>query len=571
MRPSAASRGPRIAPRASRITLATCLVLCLVGCGGGDTPGPDSDEGPEELPPLLELATDQPAEVQGVGPSGSLYMPEIMGPGVGLIDADGDGDLDLFQPDFGPDREPRPPRLWLQQEDGSWLEGAAAAGLTAADYGQGVLVLDFDADGRPDLFQTNVGPNRLWRNLGGGRFEDVTESAGVGGGDVWSASATATDLDRDGDLDLFVTSYVALDPAVVCDGSGGRPDYCGPRTFEGVPDQLFLNRGDGTFEDISDRLDRGGQRPLRALGVVAADLTGDGRIDFYVANDNDPNQLWVQGADGRFVDEALLRGVALNMDGREEASMGVVLADLDRDADLDLFLTHLNGETNTFYAQGRGGVFEERTQRAGLGTPSLEFTGFGAVPIDLDRDGALDLATVNGHVFRGTFLAEAALGDFWNRYAQPGQLLLGDGKGSFSDASARTGSFGREPLVGRGLAVGDIDRDGFDDLVVTGAAIAPRVHLGRGPARPHWLRVAPRLLPSGRPAIGAVVTVTAGGVERTRRVARGGSYLSSSEPVAAFVLDGPYEAIRVRWPDGEEVRYPAGPAGRVLVLERAAR
>ena len=432
----------------------------------------------------------------------------------------------------------------------------------------GVAVGDFDDDGRCDVYVTNFGPNVLYRNLGNGRFEDVTAAAGVGD-PRWGASAAFFDADGDGRPDLFVVNYIALDPARRCFDAVGRPDYCGPREFPGSPDVLYRNRGDGTFEDASAASGIGAAA-LRGLGVAAADLDGDGRLEIVVANDNHPNQLWVRRADGTFVDEAAGRGAAFNRNGEIEASMGIVAEDLDADGDLDLFVTNLRGESHTFWRNDGSGFFEDATAAAGLLGPTLRFTGFGTVALDLENDGDLDLAIVNGHVFRSPAEPGASPEDPWREYLQPGSLLRNDGAGRFTDGSDRAGPFGSRPQLGRGLLASDLDGDGGADLVSTDGRGRVDVFRNAAPARGSWVRIRALAGPGKGSVPGAQVTVVAGGRRLLRPVPAGESYLCSMDGALHFGLGAAtaVDEIAVRWPDGTTERFPGGPVDRLVAVVR---
>ena len=275
-------------------------------------------------------------------PAGDHHLAAIMGGGVAAFDANGDGRIDLYFTNGhdGTDASPYRDRLLVQRADGTFEDATDAAGLGHRGFGMGVAVGDVDNDGDLDLFVANVGPDVLYRNEGDGRFTDATDAAGVGGGEAWSASATFLDYDGDGFLDLYVCRYLAFDPARACFDNLGRPEFCGPSTFPALPDRLYRNRGDGTFEDASAASGIASEA-FAGLGVVAADLDDDGRMDLFVANDRHPNLLWRNLGDGTFAEEAMLSGSAFNADGRAEAGMGVAAGDPDEDGDLDLFLTHL--------------------------------------------------------------------------------------------------------------------------------------------------------------------------------------------------------------------------------------
>ncbi|MEM1207452.1 MAG: VCBS repeat-containing protein, partial [Acidobacteriota bacterium] len=421
----------------------------------------------------------------------------------------GDGDLDgATFPPRPLDRPPRDRLYRNDLEAGAEGEPGLRfsdvtddAGLDVLDYGMGVAAADFDNDGRVDLYVTAAGTNRHLRNVGEGgsiAFEDVTDDVtGIG---RWSVPAAVLDFDRDGWLDLYVGNYVDYSVAndKSCTDELGQPNYCGPLAYAPEPDTLLRNRGDGTFEDWSGRAgilrEYGG-----CLGAVAADFDQDGWIDVYVANDGTPNQLWMNNGDGTFENRALLAGSAVNAQGHAEASMGVAVADVDGDGDQDLFLTHLTRETNTFYANSGDASFVDRSAESGLGAPSFDRTAFGVGWIDVENDGLLDLLVVNGAVKVIKPLALA--GDPYPLH-QPNQLFRNVGGGRFEDASAGAGAAFDPSEVSRGAAFGDLDDDGDLDVVVTNNAGPVRLLRNLlGQDRP-WLGL--RLLDaSGRDAHGA--------------------------------------------------------------------
>jgi hypothetical protein len=523
------------------------------------------------------------------GQSGRLYFVEMMGPGAALADFDGDGDLDAFFPQGHPLDPAAPagglpswPRDRLFRNDLEVLPNgarrlrftdvSAASGIEAGavGYGYGAAVGDFDDDGRPDLYVTNWGENRLYRNAGGLRFRDVTEPSGTGE-PGWGTSATFFDLDGDGRLDLYVANYVAYDLAstVRCFAASSAPDYCGPLSFRPQPDRLFGNRGDGSFEPLPLAPgDDGGN----GLGVVATDADRDGRLDLYVANDQQENYLWINREGRRFSNEALLAGAAVDREGRPQASMGVAVADHDGDGDEDLFLTHLRGETNTLYRSDGRGNFEDVTLATGLGPPSFPMTGFGTWWFDLDADNRLDLFVANGTVHRVP--AQMAAGSALPLAERP-QLFGNRGDGTYEDLSGAAGKLFQTEVVGRGAAFGDVDNDGDTDILVAVNGGPAMLLENRTPRRyPHWLGL--RLVTArGRDAYGARVEIRLAGGEASRGqapraatpraatprtetlfrwVRADGSYCSANDPriLVAVPAAGAVERVLVTWLGGRQ-------------------
>ena len=537
------------------------------------------------------------------GMAGELHFVEMMGPGGALADFDGDGALDIYivqgaslgevepltaPPGEGPPRD----RLFLNQGPGGKPGGSplfrdvtSTSGLAALGYGQGVATGDVDNDGDVDLYVANFGANQLWLNQGPGddgvpRFEDVTAHAGVGD-ERWSVGASIVDFDRDGWLDLYVVNYVdyRLDNNVKCYAPSSRRDYCGPDAFPPVADRLYRNKGRDAegrvvFEDFSGPSGLA-QAAGPGLGVVAFDVDDDRWLDFFVANDGRPNQLWLNQRNGRFVDDALLLGVAVNRQGRPEASMGVAVADIDADGDEDLFMTHLLSESNTLYVN-QGGFLDDRTREANLEGPSLPFTAFGTGWIDIDHDGWLDLVVVNGAV--RVLEDQAQAGDMLP-LAQSNQLFhnVAVGVGSsgvsrrFDDWSDRAGEAFARAEVSRGAAFGDVDDDGDVDLLVLNNSGPARLLLNRGAeGRRDWIGL--RLLTGGdgsrRDALGARVRVERDGRPSLwRRVATDGSFGCASDPrVVAAVGSAKITGVVVTWPDGRDERFDPPPTGRYTTL-----
>jgi tetratricopeptide (TPR) repeat protein len=493
-------------------------------------------------------------------------IPETMSGGVAVIDFDGDGWLDIYAVQGGPfpprtGSLPFGDRLFRNCGDGRFEDATASSGLAAlpGGYGHGVAVGDFDNDGRPDLFITRWGSYALYHNLGQGRFEDFTTRAGLGGEREWPTSAAWADLDNDGDLDLYVCHYLKWDTAnpVLC-GYPGNPaagnTYCDPRGFPALPDHVFRNDG-GRFVDVTKEagiVDPDG----RGLGVVAADLDADGKIDLFVANDTTSNYFFHNRGGFRFTEEGLESGLATNAGGGYLAGMGVAYGDFDGDGRLDLAVTNFLNQSTTLYHNHGGGIFSDRSVAAGLAAATRPVLGFGLAALDANNDGHLDLAQANGHV-----------GDYRpaNPYAMTAQLFLGDGAGKLFDVSDRAGPPWRVLRLARGLATGDFDNDGRIDILLV-CENAPLALL-RNRAAPqdqkltaaggHFLMLKLEGSGSNRDAVGARVAVTVAGRTQVTERFGGGSYLSASDGRLHFGL-GPatkVDRVEVTWPSGRRDRY----------------
>jgi hypothetical protein len=534
-----------------------------------------------QSPPLF---TDRTVEsrldfVHDNGAAGELLLPEVTGAGGALFDFDNDGDLDVFAVQGtalrpGSNRTPASARGGRLFRNDLGVGGdrrlrftdvTDRSGIKATGYGMGAATGDFDNDGWTDLYVTNLGSNQLLRNNGDGTFSDVTARSGTNDA-RWSTSATFFDYDRDGWLDLYVANYVnfSLDMKRECFSSGSARDYCNPVVYDPVPDRLFHNNRDGTFTDVSARAGIGRVR-ARGLGVIATDVNEDGWTDLYVANDGDPNLLWInEGGGGVFREEALLSGVAVNRMGRAQGSMGVDIGDVDGDGDEDLFVTNLDNEGNTFYRNVGKGLFEDRTIEAGLFT--LGFTGFGTRLLDYDNDGWLDLVVVNGAVRHLELQVRA--GDPYP-LKQRSQLFHNEGGRRFSEVSASAGAAFGALHVSRGAFTGDLDNDGDADLVVFNNNGPARVLVNETGQRRHWLGV--RVLDGrGRDALQTRVEIvrTAGGALR-RRVQTDGSYCAASDPRVLFGLgaDGSPQTIRVHWAGARVEEFRGLSVDRYWVLE----
>jgi enediyne biosynthesis protein E4 len=521
------------------------------------------------------------------GMSGAYYYPEMIGSGVALFDYDNDGDLDIFFVQgamLGPNKEvgqalfrPQLPlrgRLYrndsIRHPDGSctlkFTDVTEESGIDARGYGMGVAAADFNNDGWVDLYITNYGHNQMWRNNGDGTFTDVTNESGT---DVpgWSSSAAFVDYDRDGWLDLFVCNYVdfRFSNQRKCLSAGGSEDYCGPLSFDPLPNRLFRNRRDGTFEDVTTR-SKIGNEFHGALGVVCADFNGDGWIDIYVANDLRPNLLWINQQDGTFKNEALISGCALNQDGYPQSSMGLDAGDILARGFEDLVVTNLSGEYADLYLNNGKGWFDDMSYASGLASATRRFTGFGVGLLDYNNDGLLDLLIVNGAI--KSIEDEASRGNSFP-YAQSNLLLRNTGKGHFEDVSDRAGATFSVRNVGRGLALGDIDNDGDIDAVIVNNSGPARLLINNVGHRNPWIGFRMVGEKSRRDMLGTRVAVFRRNAPTLwRRVHTDGSYCSSNDPRVLFGLGDSSEVTKIQahWTDGRVEEWTGLPVGRYTTL-----
>ncbi len=569
----------------STVRVQVCLVaVCVCAAACGRSAAPPSGSAASQAP--AEWFTDR-AQAMGLtfthfnGMSGHFYYPEIMAPGVALVDIDNDGDLDVYvtqgQP-LGSDpavlaeaarRGPLKDHLF-RNDGGRFVDVTAEAGINIQTYGMGVAAGDFNNDGFVDIYRTGMNGAVLLRNNGNGTFTDVTKQAGVGDPGGWGVSAVFFDYDRDGRLDLFVGNYLRYNLAgdLQCLSITGRRDYCPPGSYRAQPSRLYHNRGDGTFEDVTARALVGGAYGP-ALGVATADFNNDGWIDLYVANDSQPNQLWINQHDGTFKDTAFLAGAAVGGTGQAEASMGVDAGDIDNDGDEDLIVTNWLDQMNALYVNDGMGNFEDRRGPSGLGAPSLAKTGFGAGWFDFDRDGWLDLFVANGGV--ATIEALARVGDPFPLKMTP-QLYrnqgptAGAGGVRFDDVSRRAGAVFRIADVGRGVAFGDIDNDGRTDILVANCDGPLRLLINKVTNQNHWIGL--RLVAHGGPQaavrdqVGARLQIIRDGAPTLWRRARAdGSYASANDPRVIVGL-GAFTAVPrvvVTWPSGRVETFANAP------------
>jgi hypothetical protein len=526
--------------------------------------------------------------VHDAGGSGRKLFPEINAGGVSLFDYDGDGDLDLWFAQGAPlpgrsDDRPLHDALYRNDGDFHFVDVTAAAGAGEPGFSFHGACPDVDGDGDLDLHVSNLGENRLLVNDGHGHFVDVTQASGLGD-TAWSSCAAFADFDGDGDLDCYVGNYLVydLDHPKPCGETERGPQYrayCHPDAFPGARDVLYRNDGgrDGAVHFTDVTAEAGCARSNgKTLALVPCDYDDDGDVDLYVATDHVANHLWrndsPRGGAMKFVDVAKDVGVAHDGNGRSQSCMGSDAQDVDDDGDLDLFSANMAQEINVLYVnEEHGRYFVDDTELAGLGRDSYWWVGFGAKLFDQDLDGDVDLALANGHV-----LDNVELYDPHQRFRQQAQFYENNGRGKFTLASASCGPYFAESHVGRGLAVGDLDDDGDQDVVVCHWNERPQIlenttiARSRGGASPHWIGLTLQGRAPNRQAVGARVTCDAGDLHQLREVRGEGSYAAWNDLRVVFGLGerGSYDRLHVRWPDGTTQELEGLELGRYHVVEQ---
>jgi enediyne biosynthesis protein E4 len=498
------------------------------------------------------------------GATPDKHMYETFGSGVAWIDFDNDGFVDLYFVNGPPGAANA---LYRNNGNGTFADVTQRSGTGAAahpGYKTGVAVGDYDNDGRLDLYVTSFGPNILFHNNGDGTFSDVTAKAGVAGGtNEWSTSTGFFDYDRDADLDLYVANYVDFrkDESPWCGlRKPGYRMYCNPTIFDGVPDRLFRNNGNGTFADVSRQT--GIANPAgKGLGVVFCDFDRDADTDIYIANDLVRNFLYRNKGDGTFEDVAYAAGVGFDANGKPQAGMGVDCGDVDGNGYPELFVTNFSEELNTLYENRGDGIFEDVSQKAGLGSGFFPL-GFGTKMYDVDNDGDLDLHVTNGHVIDNIKLYQSTL-----TYEQK-DLLYENVGGRFRDVSAEAGPALQAARVGRGLAVADFDNDGYLDVVISSVGKRPVLLKNHAAQKGNWIQIRAEGNASNRFGLGATVRIQAGGRNQVREISNVASYLSSNDTrLHAGLGDAKVAELEILWPSGRKQMLRDVNANQILVVK----
>jgi hypothetical protein len=500
------------------------------------------------------------------------YYLETMGTGVAWLDYDQDGLMDLFfvqsaATDIYQPPQPLRSALYHNNGDGTFTDVTEKSGFGGAGhYGQGVAVGDFDNDGFPDLYVTGYGRAILYHNNGDGTFTDVTTKAGVADEGGWSTSAGWFDYDKDGWLDLLVTNYIEWSPKnnLWCgDHRPGYRSYCHPGNYKGQRTKLYHNNHDGTFTDVSDASGVG-KPESKGMGVVLADFNNDGWPDIAIANDSWPNFLFLNKHDGTFQDVSFVSGMAASEDGRYEAGMGIDAADVDGDGWQDLYITHLDFELNRLYHNNQNGTFDDVTFKSGIGNKAILLSGVSMKFLDYDNDGWNDILQLNGAMLDNVNLYHGEVS-----YKEPLLMFRNLGKGQFEKVSESLGSDFVRPIAGRGLATADFNNDGGMGIVTNNRGDYPSLLRNDGATANHWAEFLLIGTRSNRDGIGASLKLTSEGFVHVEQSKGGMSYMSASDPRIHFGLGKrtKVESLEITWPSGQVDKLANVPIDRILAIK----
>ena len=505
--------------------------------------------------------------VHNAGKAGKKFLPETLGSGGAFFDADGDGWLDIFlvnSRDWVSRGRKSLPALYRNNGNGTFTDITAASGLAVELYGMGVSIADYDNDGKQDLYVTALEGDRLYHNEGGGRFRDVTKEAGIQNAN-FGTSAAWLDYDRDGKVDLFVANYVQWTQKadLWCSLDGVTKSYCTPESYKGTASKLYRNLGGGKFEDASQKA--GVADPTsKSLGIAVLDYNADGWPDLFVANDTQPNKLYRNNKNGTFTDDGLIAGVAFGEDGVARGAMGVDAADYDRSGKPSLIVGNFSNQMLGLYHNEGNGLFVDEAPLSTVGRASLLSLAFGTFFFDYDLDGLLDIYVANGHIEEEIERVQPKV-----KYAQPPLLFRNVGKGKFENATAFMGAAFNRPVVARGAAYGDYDRDGDLDVLVTNNGGPVYLFRNEGGNQKNWLSIRTVGAKSNRDGIGAVIRIDTASGKQWGMVRSGSSYCSQSDLALTFGLgaDQAVAALEIEWPSGAKQKLTNISANQGITIE----
>ena len=544
----------------ARLTLAACAVLAAAGIAANLL----------AVPVAFTDVTDQAGIhfTHNSGRAGKKYLPETLGAGCAFFDADGDGWPDILlinSKDWTPRGRKSTAALYRNNHNGTFTDITAGSGLDIEIYGMGVAIGDYDNDGRDDVYITALDGDHLFHNEGNGKFRDVTKSSGIQNVS-FGTSAAWLDYDRDGKLDLFVANYVQWTPKLDlwCSLDGATKSYCTPESYKGASSRLFHNLGNGRFEDVTEKSGVG-DPTSKSLGISVLDFNSDGWPDIFVSNDTQPNKLYRNNRNGTFTDIGMTAGVAYGEDGVAKGAMGADAGDYDRSGRPDLLVGNFSNQMLGLYHNEGNGLFVDEAPMSSVGRSSLLSLTFGVFFFDYDLDGYPDIFAANGHI-------EEEIGRVQPKvsYREAPLLFRNLGSHKFENVSAQMGAAFNRPIVARGAAYADFDRDGDLDILISTNNGPAYLFRNDGGNRNHWLSVRLNGTKSNRDGIGAVVRVESGGGKQWQMVRSGSSYCSQSDLAATFGLGkDTIASVEVDWPSGTVQRFANLQANRFLVIDES--
>ena len=538
------------------IFLSTCLLLVAV---------------PSSIPYTDVTSAAGIRFLHNNGAAGKKWLPETMGSGCAFFDADGDGWPDILLingKDLTPTGRKSRAALYHNNKNGTFTDITAGSGLDVEMYGMGVAIADFDNDGRDDVYITALEGDHLFHSEGGGKFRDVTRQAGIQNAN-FGTSAAWFDYDRDGKVDLFVANYVQWSAKgdLWCSMDGSTKSYCTPESYKGNPSRLFHNLGNGRFEDVTQRAGLG-DSTSKSLGVAVLDYNNDGWPDLFVANDTQPNKLYRNNRNGTFTEEAVLAGVAFGEDGVARGAMGADASDYDQSGRTHLLVGNFSNQMLGLYHNEGNGLFVDEAPRSAVGRDSLLSLAFGVFFFDYDLDGHPDIFAANGHIDQEIGRVQPKI-----QYRQPPLLFRNVGQGKFEDSSKAAGPEFQRPIVARGAAYADFDRDGDLDILISTNGGPAYLFRNDGGNRNHWIQLKLAGMQSNRGAIGAVATIESGLGKQRQTVHSGSSYCSQSDLALTFGLgkDENVKSIDIEWPSGHKDHLTNVKANQFLTIREGQK